>query len=148
MARIFVLKVTHLPIVAAVWFFEIAHEQIRESNTFSSIQPTHHVLGPSPVPKVQPAHSNHGPSSSSQHQPTAPKGDDVPSPSKEVDTGKVKKGVDSTVVLSNIILEDQVKELSGQVKNLSAKIAELTALIMAQQGTATPPEEEDGDEGA
>jgi outer membrane murein-binding lipoprotein Lpp len=72
----------------------------------------------------------------------------VPGTSKQVDTGKVKKGVESTVVLSNISLEDQVKELSGQVKDLSAKIAELTALIMAQQGRVAPPEEEDDDEGA
>lgn len=65
-------------------------------------------------------------------------------PSAHVNDGKAGKeeAADSTIV-TNTDLEGQVKELSGQVKDLSAKIAELAALIMAQQRTITPPEEEE-----
>jgi hypothetical protein len=72
------------------------------------------------------------------------KADEVADP--QLDNSKDKKGGNSSTVVSNPDLENQVKELSGQVKDLSAKIAELTALIMAQQGTVTPPEQEGEEE--
>lgn len=145
--RILVLKLTHVPIVGAIWLFELAHEQARRSNTFSSLQPPHHTLGPSAVPKPQPARPTHGPSSSSQNHLIIQKTEELLSP--QVDVGKDKKGAESTVVLSDTNLEGQVQELSGQVKDLSAKIAELTALIIAQQGgTVAPPDDDEDDEAA
>ena len=100
------------------------------------------------MPKIQPSHPSHDPSSSSRHRADRPKEDEVLALDPHVDNGKDKKGAGGSIVVSNMGLEGQVKELSGQVKGLSAKIAELTALIMAQQGTVTPPEEEDEDEAA
>jgi len=143
-ARIFVLKVTHLPIISAIWLFELAHYQVRETNAFSTIQPTHHTVEPSAIPKTQPTHSSHGPSSSSRHPLGGLGTAEVLTPSAHVNNGKdiKEEAADSTIVI-NTDLEGQVKELSGQVKDLSAKIAELTALIMAQQRTITPPEEEE-----
>jgi hypothetical protein len=145
--RILVLKFTHLPIVGAIWLFELAHEQVRFSNTFSSLQPPHHTIGPSAVPKPQPAHPTHGPSSSPQNHPVTQKTEELLSP--QVNAVKDKKGAESTVVLSATNLEGQVQELSSQVKDLSAKIAELTALIIAQQGgPVAPPDEDEDDEAA
>jgi hypothetical protein len=142
-----VLKFTHLPIIGAIWLFELAHEQVRKSNTFSSLQPPRHTLRPSTVPKPQPTRSTHVPSSSSQNHPIIRKTEELLNP--QVGVGKDKKGAESTVVLSDTNLEGQVQELSGQVKDLSAKIAELTALIIAQQGgTVAPPAEDEDDEAA
>ena len=96
------------------------------------------------MPKTQPTHSSHGPSSSSRHPLGGLGSAEVLTPSAHVNNGKdiKEEAADSTIVI-NTDLEGQVKELSGQVKDLSAKIAELTALIMAQQRTITPPEEEE-----
>jgi hypothetical protein len=144
--RILVLKFTHLPIVGAIWLFELAHEQVRNSNTFSSLQPPHHTIGPSAVPNPQPTRPTHGPSSSPQNHTVTQKTEELLSP--QVNAVKDKKGAQSTVVLSATNLEGQVQELSSQVKDLSAKIAELTALIIAQQGGPVAPPEDEDDEAA
>lgn len=52
------------------------------------------------------------------------------------------------IVENDTGLERRVKELSGQVKDLSMKIVELTALIMAQQGTLTRPDEDEDEDAA
>ena len=141
------LKVTHLPIVGAIWLFELAHEQVRESNTFSSIQPPHHTAGPS-ILRIQAPLPNHTPTNTSHHQTIDSKATAEPAPGPIVENAKAKKEAERTNVVCDTDLQGQVKELSGHVKDLSAKIAELTALIMAQQPPAPQVDDDEDDEAA
>jgi len=121
--RITILKITHLPIVGAIWLFETAYQQVKgDSSTFSSIAPGATLATPAIRRKPKPFLSNRS-KTSSQYFP------DVSIEDSAVSPGKGTKEIERTVIVRDTDLESQVKDLS-------VKIAELTALIMAQQGTA------------
>ncbi len=130
-----ILKVTHSPIVGAIWVFEKVHEKVNGgASAFSSIGPgLSRLESTSSAKKQRPFLTNRsGGRIVSQNFPDTPTtGDGTGSPPQEIDVVKGKKEGD-IIVVSNTVLEEQVKDLS-------LKIAELTALIMAEQGT---PQEE------
>ncbi|KAK2627683.1 hypothetical protein QTJ16_002329 [Diplocarpon rosae] len=143
-ARIVTLKITHSPIVAAIWVFEKAHEKVKGgASAFSTIGPGLNrleSLSGSSAKKQRPFLTKRKSGQrGSQHFPTpdTPNTEDgARSPKEPPKEGNVsargKKEGEQLVVVSNAQLENQVRDLS-------VKIAELTALIMAQQGT---PQEE------
>ncbi|CAL3962941.1 unnamed protein product [Diplocarpon coronariae] len=137
--RIVTLKVTHSPIVAAIWVFEKAHEKANGGAwAFQSIGPGFNrleSLSSSSAKKQRPFLTNRmSGKRESPHfaSPDTPTEDGASSPKEEDGTVRGKKEREGAFVVSNAQLENQVRDLS-------IKIAELTALIMAQQGT---PQEE------
>jgi hypothetical protein len=143
-----VLKVTHLPIVGAIWLFELVHHQVRVTNTFSSIRPTDCHFESPPVARFQFENPNHGPPSSSQQPSIDTKPTEILGPGTRGANGTVNEETERTVLGSLSYLEVEVHDLRGQVNGLSAQIAELTALIMAQQAIIPQPGEDESDEGA
>ncbi|PBP17410.1 receptor-activated Ca2+-permeable cation channel [Diplocarpon rosae] len=139
-ARIVTLKITHSPIVAAIWVFEKAHEKVKGgASAFSTIGPGLNrleSLSGSSAKTQRPFLTNRKSGKrGSQHFPipdTPNTEDGARSPKEENGNARGKKEGEQVVVVSNAQLENQVRDLS-------VKIAELTALIMAQQGT---PQEE------
>ncbi|KAL5330333.1 hypothetical protein ACEPPN_003860 [Leptodophora sp. 'Broadleaf-Isolate-01'] len=132
--RIVMLKVTHSPIVAAIWLFEKAHEKVNGgASGFSSIGPglARLTSESSSSKKQRPFLASRSGKTDSQHFPETPAEDGTHSPPHE-SAPKGKKEGQPAIVVSNTMLEEQVQDLS-------LKIAELTALIMASQGT---PQEE------
>jgi len=148
--RIALLKTTHLPIVAIIYFWERLHEHVRgSSSAFSSlIDPTTDSAPNSNNKKQKPFLSNRRVKTSSQHFPDFPDPDHRPAASfAEIVNGRkvsatwhgnrkeggreVEMGGSADERLGAIH-----RELEDQVRDLNGKIAELTALIMAQQGTA------------
>lgn len=128
------LKVTHSPIVAAIWLFEKAHEKVNGgASGFSSIGPglARLTSESSSSKKQRPFLASRSGKTDSQHFPETPAEDGTHSPPHE-SAPKGKKEGQPAIVVSNTMLEEQVQDLS-------LKIAELTALIMASQGT---PQEE------
>ncbi|KAE8443417.1 hypothetical protein EG329_001898 [Mollisiaceae sp. DMI_Dod_QoI] len=136
--RIFLLKVTHLPIIGAIWLFETSYEKVKGNTPMfssmgpSSEQPTMENTVRSRKPR--PFLSNRASANTaSQHFP-ALRNDDGPVisyPDPFDDTVNGKQDGERAVVLKNPDLDG----LKAQVEDLSSKIAELTALIMAQQTT-------------
>jgi hypothetical protein len=136
--RIMLLKVTHLPIVGAIWLFESIHERVGGASTWSSIGPSSASMtidSTTGTKKQRPFLSNRTNSKvASMHFPDTP-GEDGGSDDREhmvvkgKKEGKTSNDKGGVVMVNNLELEDKVADLS-------AKIAELTALIMAQQGTS------------
>ena len=136
-ARIMLLKVTHIPIVATIWLWEAAHAQVNGgASAFSSIGPGTTQLRidstTGTAKKQRPFLSNRtNTKTSSQHfveMPT-PQEDGSHSPTPQDSTVRSRKeSGGKTVIVDNTDLEQRVGDLS-------AKIAELMALMMAQQGT-------------
>lgn len=127
-ARIVLLKVTHLPIVGAIWVFERVNDQVRGgAMTFSSMGPGSQFDLENRARKSIPflAKSNRAPSKHNSHYfGHAPNGDHDPHTPK---TERVERAEMEVVNDAN---------LEKMVEDLGAKIAELTAIVMAQQGTA------------
>lgn len=129
------LKITHLPIVGAIWVFESVNDQVNGgAKAFSSIGPgSSQITGDSGIAlkRQRPFLTNRSSAkTSSQHYTDAPPqeyGSNSPSPQAQW-SSSVNGKKEGMVGMQNTDLENQVKELS-------VKIAELTALIMAQQGT-------------
>jgi len=135
-ARIVLLKITHIPIVGAIWLFEKAQDRVTGSgNAFSSIGPSTSQTEFSTQtsagnPKKQiPFLSKSNTNRSSFHD--GPVGDGSHTPSPQTPRASRQSKIDTVVVGSS--------DLERKVDDLTAKIAELTALIMTQQGTS--PEE-------
>ena len=136
-ARIILLKITHSPIVAAIWLWESAHAQVNGGAlAFSSIGPgqnqsrTDSSIGTSK--KQRPFLSNRtNLKVSSQHFPELPTAqeDGSHSPTRQDSASESRKeGCGRTIIAENSDLEQKVGDLS-------AKIAELMALLNAQQET-------------
>ncbi|XMA18137.1 hypothetical protein WAI453_010928 [Rhynchosporium graminicola] len=128
--RIVMLKVTHSPIVGAIWLFEKTHEKVYGgASDFSSIGPglARLTTDSTSSKKHQPFLASRSRKRNSEHFVNTPAEDGSHSPTHET-SPKGKKEEESTLVVSNIMLEEQVQDLSQ-------KIAELTALIMASQGS-------------
>jgi len=133
--RIFLLKVTHLPIIGAIWLFEAAYESIKgHTPMFSTVGPSEQLTRESTTlsKKPRPFLSNRASANTaSQHFPELRTDDGPCCPDSYDDPVKSKKEGERAVVLDN----PELNGLKAQVDDLSSKIAELTALIMAQQGT-------------
>jgi hypothetical protein len=128
------LKVTHLPFVGAIWVFESLHEQLNGgASKFSSIGPgyNHPTNDPAmPFKRQRPfLHNRTTAEIGARYSMEIPNDENPVAPSPQNSAAKVKNDSDPVVVVSNIELENQVRELT-------AKITELTALFMAQQGAA------------
>lgn len=127
-ARIMLLKITHIPIVGAIWLFESAQEQMGGGvNRFSSIGPSMEDTNQyEPTKKQRPFLSNRTDTkTSSQHFPED--GLQIPGPCAVKGKREIKG---EAVMVDNAGLE-------ARVADLTTKIAELTALMMALQGTST-----------
>ncbi|KAH8594543.1 hypothetical protein B0O99DRAFT_625182 [Bisporella sp. PMI_857] len=139
--RIVVLKITHLPIVGAIWLFESANDKVRgTAPVFSSMGPSttdgdiigRHSDNTAKRPKPFLSKSN---SNRSQHFDDSPSQDIPHSPGPQTPV-RLKKDTNGVLAADG---NSRTRELERKVDDLSAKIAELTALIMAQQGN--PAEE-------
>ena len=125
-ARIMLLKITHIPIVGAIWLFESAQEQVGSgAKGFSSVGPSSEDTAQYvPTKKQRPFLSNRtATKTSSQHFTD----DSLQSPGSYNITGK-NEIKEATVVADNV--------LEMKIEDLTTKVAELTALIMAQQRTS------------
>jgi hypothetical protein len=135
-ARIVLLKVTHAPIVGAIWLYETAYDHIGTgAASFSSSGPG---LAPlttddtSPPKRHRPFLSDRAASKTiSGHFVEFTNGDGTSNaiPRYANDSNKESNGNGKVVVHS--------PDLEAKVAELSTRIAELTALIMAQQGAPT-----------
>ena len=133
-----ILKITHMPIVAIIYVFEIIHNKIKgDAPLFSALGPaganTLSVDGASSLRRQKPFLSDRA-KTYSQHFPEtlSENGTNGAGPQSLEVRGK-NNGRVEMVVGDNPGLEQRVEDLS-------AKIAELTALLMAQQGTANAEE--------
>lgn len=150
--RIKLLKITHSPIVAAIWLFDSANDKVKgAASDFSSIGPAEQLSngsGPVATRRQRPFLSNRANSKTySQVFPDLPTSMDGASHRSANGNGTKGKSEDKAelqeaVRLDNTLLEEKVadqsakiEELSAMMADQSAKFAELTALIMAQQGT-------------
>jgi len=112
--RIVLLKITHTPIVAAIWLYETIHEQFHgNSQTFSTVGPSE-----TKTSKAQKGFMANRPP--------------MPSPSLPAE-GQSPFAVNGRKRGQENIRTGDQAALEAKVDDLSAKIAELTALLMAQQ---------------
>jgi hypothetical protein len=130
--RILLLKVTHSPIVGAIWLFEVANDYFQgTARPFLSMGPgTGKFTGSINVSsrRQRPFLSDRANSKTHSGQFTVFDRPDSPGP--HTHPVKSKKGNDKAEVVA---LDNT--DLEAKVADLSLKITELTALIMAQQGT-------------
>jgi len=129
-ARIVLLKITHIPIVCAIWVFESAHDQVKGgAPTFSYINPSTQLSSDSSTPakKQRPFLINRThKKASSQHFEDNTSHDELVILGPQIYTIKGRKeDKGKHVVVDQSGLEEKVADLSS-------KVEELTALIMAQ----------------
>lgn len=139
------LKVTHAPIVGAIYIFERAYDKISAgANTFSSVGPGITDLsidtdpnGHKTAKKQRPFLSNRKSTKNSSHH-VPEESSSSPIQHNEVFIAKGKKNEDGhlVAVVDNSAMEEKVRDLSKEVKDLSQTIKELTALLMAQQSAS------------
>lgn len=134
--RIVLLKITHFPIVACIWFFERTHEHFTKSGAeaFSNDNPqgagtlSNAKSATAKLKKLKPFLSSAKQSDQNKRDSLGPAVASVDGAASPVSTyirGK-KEGRDSMV---------REQALEDKVADLSAKIDELTALMLAQQGS-------------
>jgi hypothetical protein len=131
--RIILLKVTHSPIVGAIWLFEAASDNFQgTARLFPSMGPGAGKFTGSILPSAKrqrPFLSDRANSKTHSGHFTELYTPDSPGPQSQAIRSKKDNGKAEMVVVDNTSLEAKVAELS-------LKITELTSLIIAQQGTA------------
>jgi len=133
------LKITHLPIVGAIWIFESASDSVRGSvPEFSSIGPEFNSEPIEPTNGSRPSQS----SSKRRQKPFLSKSSARPSSnnlhnSPVADDSHKQSAETPELKNDNWTGGDRNEGLERKVDNLTAKIAELTALVMAQQDSSS-----------
>jgi hypothetical protein len=132
-----VLKITHGPIVAAIWLFEAANNKLSEvAPGFSSIGPCSEATIPlhSNQKRQRPFLSNRRTANtSSQYFTEAPHDSGLDSPTHSKPSVKRRSKVNKETAVDSTALEQRIESLSAQM-------AELTALIVAQQSMSNEDE--------
>ncbi|KAL3420020.1 ion transporter [Phlyctema vagabunda] len=135
-ARIILLRITHAPIVAAIFLFERAQEKVGlGAKTFSSIGPGTARLAVHTDSEGNTTAKKQKPFLTNRAQPKpASRGEGALSPGEACfSRTKSHDGKEVVAAVDNSAMEEKVNELSREVKDLSQTIKELTALLMAQQ---------------
>jgi hypothetical protein len=139
--RIFLLKITHAPIVGCIWLFERMHEHVNKSGAeaFSTTNPeraTNTIIqknkdtATSKLKKQKPFLSKAQSSANQESQPISDV-DGTASPEQRRDA-YVKGKKEGNKEGRDILARERV--LEDKVADLSTKIEELMALIMAERG--------------